>query len=586
MLPIVSTPMEDKEACACHFRALIESGGDAMLAESPDGLVTCWNAGAERMFGYPAADMIGRSIDMLFPLECREEAWLSRERARHGVDRYETCCLGQDGGRMDIQCVVSPILGEQGRVEGFSRMLRDITESRFAKSRIRKLDQLYAALSRCHDAVMRCADEAELFDAVCSAIVAQGEVRFVRVDLLEREGEIRQVARAGSEEENLEALALPIRRNGHPVGSLTFCMAGAFDEEVRDLFERIAEVVNFALDNFARKAAHDRAAEALRESEERFRILADQSLVGIYTLEAGTISYLNAHAAEMFGYKPEELLGRSPEVVVAEEDREMVRNNILLRQSGRERMIRYEFRGRRKDGSTNVVSAHTNLVEIQGRLIPTGVIQDVTERLHSEEVIREYVARIERTILGTVDAISGLVELRDPYTAGHEHRVGHVAAAIAAEMGFDEKFRMGLQVAGAVHDVGKIAIPTEILTMPRRLTALEFELVKDHAEQGFEILSRIDSPWPIAEVARQHHERMDGSGYPRGLAGGEILLEARIIAVADVVESMTSSRPYRAGLGIEKALAELEMNTGRYYDAQVVHACLHLFREKGYVIPS
>ncbi len=578
--------MEDKEACACHFRALIESSGDAMVAESPDGLVICWNAGAERMFGYPAADMIGRSIDVLFPQECRGEAWLSRERARHGVDRFETCCLRRDGGRMDIQCVVSPILEDHGRVAGFSRMMRDMTESWLAKSRIRKLDQLYSALSRCHDAVMQCDDEAGLFDAVCRAIVAQGEVRFVRIDLIEGEGELRQMARAGSQEENLEALALPIRRNGRAIGSLTFCMGGACDEEVRDLLVRIVEVVNFALDNLARKAAHDRAAEALRESEERFRILADQSLVGIYTLEEGTISYLNAHAAEMFGYRPEELLGRPAEVVVAEEDRELVRNNILLRQSGLERMIRYEFRGKRKDGSTNVVSAHTNLVEIQGRLIPTGVIQDVTERLHSEQVIQEYVARIERTILGTVDAISGLVELRDPYTAGHEHRVGHVAAAIAAVMGFDEKFRMGLQVAGAVHDVGKIAIPTEILTMPRSLTALEFELVKDHAEQGFEILSRIDSPWPIAEVARQHHERMDGSGYPRGLEGEEILLEAKIIAVADVVESMTSSRPYRAGLGIERALAELELNTGRYYDAKVVEACLHLFRVTGYVIPS
>jgi putative nucleotidyltransferase with HDIG domain len=177
------------------------------------------------------------------------------------------------------------------------------------------------------------------------------------------------------------------------------------------------------------------------------------------------------------------------------------------------------------------------------------------------------------------------VETRDPYTAGHQRRVADLARAIAAEMNLKSEQLDSVRMASMIHDIGKISIPSEILTKPTHLTDLEFNLIKTHSDSGYNILKDIEFPWPVANIVLQHHERMDGSGYPQGLKGSDILLEARIIAVADVVEAISSHRPYRPALGIEAALEEIEKNKGILYDNTVTDACLRLFREKSYQLP-
>jgi putative nucleotidyltransferase with HDIG domain len=174
------------------------------------------------------------------------------------------------------------------------------------------------------------------------------------------------------------------------------------------------------------------------------------------------------------------------------------------------------------------------------------------------------------------------VEMKDPYTAGHQLRSADLACAIATEMGLPQDKIEGLRMAGSIHDIGKLSIPSEILSKPTKLTNTEFSLIKEHAQNGYEMMKDVETPWPLAQIVYQHHERMNGSGYPRNLKGDEILLEARIMAVADVVEAMASHRPYRAALGIEIALEEIEKNKGTFYDDNVADACLRLFREKGY----
>ena len=330
----------------------------------------------------------------------------------------------------------------------------------------------------------------------------------------------------------------------------------------------------------------ERMIQALRESESKFRVLAEQSIVGIYTLDQGRVTYANPRAAAIYGYTPDEVIGQPFSLFATEQDWPLVQQSMDMRLRGDVTSVAYELAGRKKDGSNVMVAIHGGIMEMGGHQILMGVMLDATEKHRSDLAIHDYIDRIERMIQGTVDAMSLMVELRDPYTAGHERRVGEVAAAIAAEMGLDEDRQRGLRLAGAVHDVGKMAVPTEILVKPSRLTALEYELIKGHAEQGFQVLQGIDSPWPIAEIARQHHERMDGTGYPRGLRGDEILLEARIVAVADVMESMASHRPYRPTRGIDAALDEIAANAGRLYDPDVAAACLRLFREKGYVLPT
>jgi putative nucleotidyltransferase with HDIG domain/PAS domain S-box-containing protein len=187
--------------------------------------------------------------------------------------------------------------------------------------------------------------------------------------------------------------------------------------------------------------------------------------------------------------------------------------------------------------------------------------------------------RLQATMEETIQALASTVEFRDPYTAGHQRRVAQLATAIAREIGVTEDHITGLYLAAVIHDIGKIKVPVQVLIRPGRLSELEFEMVKAHVEVGYDILKSIDFPWPIATIVRQHHERMDGSGYPLGIDGTELLLESRILAVADVVEAISSFRPYRPGLGIDHALEQIEAGRGKLFDSDVVDACIHVIRE-------
>jgi len=204
--------------------------------------------------------------------------------------------------------------------------------------------------------------------------------------------------------------------------------------------------------------------------------------------------------------------------------------------------------------------------------------------LRLREDQRASAAALRKSLEDTILAIAATTEMRDPYTAGHERRVAELAAAIARELGLAEPAIEGIRFGAMIHDLGKIKIPAEILVKPTRLTPIEYELIKQHAQAGYDILKGIDFPWPVAQMVLQHHERLDGSGYPQGLKGDALIREVRILAVADVVEAMFSHRPYRPGLGIEKALEEIERGRGMLYDAQAVDACLRLFRDKGYAL--
>ncbi|MCR4376913.1 MAG: response regulator [Rhodospirillales bacterium] len=208
-------------------------------------------------------------------------------------------------------------------------------------------------------------------------------------------------------------------------------------------------------------------------------------------------------------------------------------------------------------------------------------------RIERDQAIEErrcHLDQIRTSLETSIDTIAATVEMRDPYTAGHQRQVAKLAAAIARELGLPDEQVHGIHLAGTIHDLGKIHIPAEILSRPGKLSEIEFALVKGHAQVGYDILKEIKFPWPIAQMVLQHHERMDGTGYPQGLKGVAIILEARILAVADVVEAITSHRPYRAGLGIDAALAEIKDKRGILYDSTVVDACLTLFRERHFVI--
>ena len=212
--------------------------------------------------------------------------------------------------------------------------------------------------------------------------------------------------------------------------------------------------------------------------------------------------------------------------------------------------------------------------------------QDITKRKQAERAIKQGYKKLQKTMEGTINIMAKIVETRDPYTAGHQQRVSKLATSIAQEMILPQDKIEGIRITALIHDIGEMSIPAEILSKPSKLNEMEFGLIKNHSQKGYEILKTIEFPWPVAEIVLQHHEKMNGSGYPRGLKGDEILLEAKIICVASVVEAMSSHRPYRPALGIDAALEEIFQNRGTLYDPEVVDACLNLFKEKSFKFES
>ena len=320
---------------------------------------------------------------------------------------------------------------------------------------------------------------------------------------------------------------------------------------------------------------------SLEQSEKRFRGLIEQSLTGVYIAQDRVFQYANPRLEQLLGYGPGQLVGvRVDDIVLTEDLPILLAEQTKLRAGAGS--VSYEVRARRTDGEHITLGLQGSVYEFNGEPATVGMAQDISEKMRAEEQIKRYIEQLKTAFMSTVEVATSLSEMRDPYTAGHERRVAEIAMALGTELGSDEHRVEGLRVAGHLHDVGKITIPAEILSKPGKLNPIEYKLIQGHAEAGYGVLKKVEFPWPVAEIALQHHERMDGSGYPQGLKGEAILPEARVIAVADVIEAMSSHRPYRPGLGIETAMAEIERGRGTVYDAAVADAALKLFREKRY----
>jgi PAS domain S-box-containing protein len=329
------------------------------------------------------------------------------------------------------------------------------------------------------------------------------------------------------------------------------------------------------------------ALDALRTSESRYRRLFEAAHDGILLLNAETaqVEDVNPFLIKMLDYSHEEFLGKKLWEVGAFAD--IAESQKLFLELQANDYIRYEdLPLKTKSGAMVEVEFISNAYDCEGVRVIQCNIRDISQRKRAEGASLRYLEQLKVALMNTVEVATIISEMRDPYTAKHERRSSLLAGAIGAELGFDEVRQEGLRVAGALHDIGMISIPSEILSKPGKISRIEMELIKAHAQAGYDVLSRMEWPWPVAEVAIQHHERMDGSGYPNGLTGNQIIPEARIMAVADVVEAMSSHRPYRAALGIDRTLAEIESGSGTLYDTDVVNACLRLFREKNYQFPA
>ena len=324
--------------------------------------------------------------------------------------------------------------------------------------------------------------------------------------------------------------------------------------------------------------------EARRQAEENFRRSLDESPLGIRIVSAeGETLYANHAILEIYGYADIEELRSTPiKKRYTPESYAEYQERKKKRMGGEDDHSEYEISIVRKTGEIRHLLVFRKEILWDDQKQFQTIYRDITERKKTAEKLKETLGGLRKALGGIIQVLSAAVEQRDPYTAGHQKRVADLAQAIAQEMGLASDRVEGIRMAGVIHDVGKLSIPAEILSKPTCLADIEYKLIQSHSQAGRDILRGIDFAWPIAEMVLQHHERMDGSGYPQRLKGDDILLEARILAVADVVEAMASHRPYRPALGIEAALKEIEKNKGILFDADVVSACLTLFREKGF----
>ncbi|GAB6268026.1 MAG: hypothetical protein STSR0002_07670 [Smithella sp.] len=328
------------------------------------------------------------------------------------------------------------------------------------------------------------------------------------------------------------------------------------------------------------------AEEALRKNEAKYRHLIEDAQEGIFQSTAeGRHITVNQAFANILGYEsPEEVVKNitdiAHQVYVHPEDRAKIVQ--IIEKEGS--VKGYEAQFYRKDGSKTWVSINMHVIrDDQGNLLYyQGIDQDITDRKKMEKERQENIERLRKSLGATINAMAVTVETRDPYTAGHQRRVADLARTIASEMKLTNEQIDGIRMASMIHDIGKISIPSEILAKPTKLTELEFSLIKTHSQSGYNILKDIDFLWPVAQIILQHHERINGSGYPNGLTGEQILLESQILAVADVVEAISSHRPYRPAFGINIALNEITKNRGILYNPDIVDACLRLFGEKNF----
>jgi PAS domain S-box-containing protein/putative nucleotidyltransferase with HDIG domain len=331
----------------------------------------------------------------------------------------------------------------------------------------------------------------------------------------------------------------------------------------------------------------DSLEKELRETNSFLsNIIESSSAISLISTDLDqNIVYWNHGAENIFGYKSEEMVGKhkiNKLYAEGESDKRIaeIRSEVFSKRRG----LSVEIREVTKDERdlwinmtlTPRVDENNNLIGI------LGIGEDITERKIAEEERNRSMEKLKKALEGIINAMVITVETKDPYTAGHQRRTAELATAIAKDLGLPEEEIESIHMAGIIHDLGKIAIPGEILSKPGSLNEIQVSMIRTHPSVGYEILKNIDFPWPIAQIMLEHHERVDGSGYPTGISGENINFKSKIIAVADVVEAIISHRPYRAALGIKKALEEIKVNSGTLYDPAVVKACYKLFKKNGF----
>jgi PAS domain S-box-containing protein len=561
-----------------RYRTLVENIDLGITLISSDYRVIMTNASAAELFRKTISDLVGRECFREF--EKREEVCAhcpgTEAMATGQKAVVETAGVRDDGSRLNVRLQAFPHRGADGHINGFIEVVEDITDRKKIEEALHESENLYRSLfENMLNGFAYCRMLSEPDQPRDFIYLNVNHAFKALTGLKDVEGKRVSEVIPGIQDSDPQLLEIYSRvaLTGKPERFETYVKAlkmwfsiSVYSPE-KEYFVAVFDVIT----------ERKQAEEDLRLKERMLDGASDSIFLHDFD---GHFIYLNEAAYKSRGYGKEELLAKNifalptPGYILTREERlsELLEKGELI----------FESAHLRKDGSIMPVEIQARVFDLDSRPLILSAARDITERKQAETQVRQGLDRLRQALQGTVMALANTVEIKDPYTAGHQRRVAQLSCAMARELGWSQDRIEGVQVLCFLHDMGKIAVPAEILNKPGKISPTEFSLIKVHPQVGYDILKDIAFPWPVAQGILQHHERLDGSGYPSGLTAGEITQEAKILAVADVVEAMASHRPYRPALGIDQALEEITQNKGRLYDPEAVDVCVRLFTEQDF----
>jgi PAS domain S-box-containing protein/putative nucleotidyltransferase with HDIG domain len=563
-----------------RYHSLFDKSPDSMTILDTDGVIVDCNSATEKLTGHSRQELIGQQFNALVLIDERDRQVVQerfRKLARGSLlEPRELEIIHKSGSKRWIEVTSSPIL-RGNKVTGIQITARDISQRREAQRQLAHAEAKFQTLfDNASDAIFISDFDEHFLDVNKTACEELGYTREELLDMHPRDIEVPEST------QKITQWLTDIEDDKTDFIETTYISK----DKKRIPIEVNSRIIEYngkkALLSIARNITDRRRMQLnLMESEQKYRSLVDNALVGVYrsTLE-GQILYANDALAKLFEYdSPHEMIRKGVlSLYKTAADREKFLSQ--LKQTGK--IDYFEIELLTKYGmSKNVLISST----LEGNVL-SGIIVDITARKHMEEQLKANIEKLEQLTENTIDSMANIVERRDPYTAGHQQRVARLALAIAREMRLNPHDIKGLNMAAVIHDIGKIYVPAEILTRPSKLSESEFAIVKTHPLVGYDILKKVAFPWPVADMILQHHERYNGHGYPNGLKTNDIMLEARILALTDVVEAMSSHRPYRPACSFEQTMEEITKNRGILYDPDIVDICINLFVNKNFTFEN